>query len=662
MKKILLSIWLLGSALSLLADSQLYKYQLAQQGDYFYKISGKTIVKASCKNGNVVGTIFEEKYMPESAEMIENFLVLDDESKVLIETNTHLKEGYKEGEYYVLDTKREKIIPVSETGTIAYPTFSPNGRMIAFVRDNNVVIKRLDFETEFQVTKDGKENAIYNGASREMMTKNLSENNVLDWSADSRFLSYVRYDYSQTPVYEYVNYVEKGKSYTSKFQYTTAGDAMPQSTLALYDVQTRGAKKLTLPQMEDAYIPYVKFTTVNDSMMVCKLNRKQNALEIYSVNPRSGVSKLVVKEESKNYISPENIKVTFVNGNRSFIINSDRDGHNHLYMYSLTGILQKQLTKGDYDVELIAYDEDKQLIYYSAENAIRSMDLKQKETTIKSDFYDKKLLSYSPNYYIIESSDLNASRVDVLGAKGEQLCNIVENKSMFQREIFSVDIDGKSQKGWMIRPAGFNLSTKYPVLLIQEDVLSDSDLMFEHFIANEGVVVVHIVSNLQQDKKDAYRKMGIYESEMLTKIAQKIVNEEYVDSNKISVLGKNLGGLAVLYASANEIFHTAVAISPVVDWTSAPLICERFASVPQENFSGYRNNTIDAIADNVKVNLLLVHGTSDTVIPFENTMVLSQKMVEKAKQFDMQIYANEGNCMSQKAIMHLAKKVADFCK
>ena len=467
-------------------------------GEHFAKMSSdrKMVLSYSFKNGEVVDTLFDVNTARGcDFKRIDGFIFSPDEARMLIQTRTNrIYRRSFTADYHVFSRKNNKLQPLSANGPQQEPIFSPDGTMIAFARENNLFLVKLLFNSsESQVTTDGKYGEIINGLPDWVYEEEFATSRSFDFSADSKMLAYIRYDESKVMNYDMPMYIPTGDTnheyddYTRpySYKYPVAGAQNSTVTVHSFDIKSRVTRKLALPIDSTYYIPRIEFTQDPDFLAVMTLNRHQNQLDIFQANPLSGVCKRILREECAEYVNePTYQQLTFYKNH--FIMPSERDGYNHLYLYTIGGNLVKQLTKGQYDVsDFLGWDEEKNILYYSSNEgnptrtAVYKVDAKNKKTRItQQEGTNSATFSKGMKYFVNSYQNLTTPPVVTLNDNnGKKLATILDNKellasldeiNMGQKEIFTFTTsDGVELYGWMIKPVDFDKNKKYPVIMHQ---------------------------------------------------------------------------------------------------------------------------------------------------------------------------------------------------
>lgn len=671
---------------------------------YYAATNGNTrIVKCEYRTGHEVDTLFDVKTAREcDLKSFDGFSLSPDEKHLLIYADSEpiYRRSFK-ANYYTFEIRRNLLKPLSEGGKQQVAVYSPNGRMVAFVRDNNIYIKKLDYGTEVAVTRDGEQNKIINGAPDWVYEEEFAMTSTLQWSPDDATLAFVKFDESQVPLYSFQLYegycpaLPEYRFYPGSFayKYPVAGETNSQVSVFSYTVDTRALKKMNLPLTADSYIPRIQFTPDPNRLAVVSLNRTQNQMDIYTVNPKSGVSKLLLRETDKAWID-EPILDNIAFYPDFFIIASCRSGYQHLYRYNYNGTLARQITRGEWNVSnFLGYDAQSGSYFYESNQegalykAIYKMNAKGVETKL-STLKGTNTAEFNPSctYFINRYSSIDEPLVvTVCDARGKTLRTLEDNASLKalatqsglpQKEFFTcANAAGDLMNGYILKPANFDPSKRYPVVMSQysgpgsQSVLDDWKVDWEYYLANQGFIVACVDGRGTGGRSRAYEtavymQLGKYETEDQVAGAEYMSTLPYVDGNRIGIYGWSYGGYETLMAmsTGNGIYRAGVAIAPVTDWRYYDTIySERFMRTPQENGDGYRQSAPITHAANLKGSLLIVSGTADDNVHYLNTLQYSAALVEAGIQFDSQIYTNKDHhirgCNTRH---HLYTRVCNF--
>ncbi|MDR1683674.1 MAG: S9 family peptidase [Candidatus Symbiothrix sp.] len=674
--------------------------QACADGEHFTALNSEktAILKYACKTGKVVDTLFHvDKTRETRLSQIDGYQIDIREFRILAWTNqTPIYRRSWEADVYDYDVRRNFLKPLSDTpGKVMIPTFSPDGRMVAFVRNNNIWIKKFDYDTESQITKDGAFGKILNGTTDWVYEEEFVQTNMLSWSADSRFLAFLKSDETDVPTYSFS--VFNGDLYPKpySYKYPKAGQKNSSAACFVFDTENKTTQKMNVPLDADGYIPAIHFTENIDQLMVMTLNRQQNNFNMYVVNPKSAVAKLVLHDKSEYYIDSDWIlSIAFSKNNFAYV--SEKDGYAHIYLYSMTGVPEKQLTSGRWDVtSLYGYDETTKTVYYqSAEESplhrsVYKIDGKGVKTKLSSQIGTNQA-QFNPNftYFIHQFSNISTPDfITICDTKGKQLVVLEDNKQIqndlskvrfSEKEFFKFKTgNGDELNGWMIKPTAFQSNKKYPVLMIQyngpnsQEVRDRFKIDWYHYLAEQGYIVACVDgrgtgARGEQFRKCTYQRLGLLESDDQIATAKYLTTLPYIDQNRIAIWGWSYGGFTTLMAMSrgNGIFNAGIAIAPVTDWKFYDSIyAERFMRTPQENFENYQRYAPLSLVDHLQGNLLLVHGTADDNVHIQNTYYYAEKLVDAGKNFEMQIYSNKNHSLLGTATReHLYNRIISFLR
>ena len=560
------------------------------------------------------------------------------------------------------------------------PTFSADSRMVAYVIDNNIWLTKFDFDTESQITTDGENNKIINGSVDWVYEEEFGITRLMEFSPDSRQLAFVRTDESAVKEFSFQTFNEQLYPDYYNYKYPKPGELNSVVELKIFDIESRVTRSVDVPMDEDGYIPRIRFTNDSDQLAVMTLNRNHNRFDMYFVNPRSTVSRLILREESKYYIDSEWFDSIYFLDN-AFTYISERDGFSHIYIYGITGTLQKQLTTGNFDVTaILAVDEQSKSVYYQAAD---TSPLQRSVFKINIDKGVPQKLSQKPGYnsaayssngkfYINNWSDFNNPAIYTLhDSSGKQLRMLEDNRKVREdviaagfpsRELISAPAaDGVTKlNGWVLKPADFNPGKEYPVVMIQysgpnsQQVLDRFNAAWYYALLQEDIIVACVDgrgtgARGEEFRKNTYLNLGIVESDDQIAAARYLGSLPYIDEDRIGIWGWSYGGYNVLMSMSrgSGAFKAGVAIAPVTDWRFYDTVyTERFMRTPQQNYEGYVNGSAITHAGNLEGNLLLIHGTSDDNVHFQNSVEYARALIRENKHFEMFVFPDKNHFIS----------------
>lgn len=682
-------------------------------GEHYTQISSdhKRIVKYSFKTGEEVGTLFDVTTARDcDLKSFDDYILSPDEKLILIQTET--KPIYRHSftaVYYIYNVKNNKMEPLSNNGPQQVPLFSPDGNQIAFVRNNNIYLVKLLFgNSESQVTKDGEYNHVLNGIPDWVYEEEFSFNRAFDFSADSKMIAYVRFDESAVPMFSFPWYKGLAPEKTSyatypgayEYKYPKAGEVNSKVSVHTYDIKSHVTRKMDLQIDSDGYIPRIKFTSDPEKLAIMTLNRHQNRLDLYMANPRSGLCKVAIRDEAEQYIKESaysNIKFY----PEHIVMMSEKDGYNHLYLYTIAGNLVKQITKGQFEVtSFLGWDQKANVFYYASNEgsplrtAIYKIDGKGKKTKLSTRTgSNSAIFSTNQKYYINTFSNISTPTLITLNDnRGKELTTLLDNSklkaqtaqlNMPQKEFFTFRTSsGVELNGWMMKPANFNANKKYPVILHQysgpgsQQVIDRWGIgsfgdggLFEAYMCDKGYIMVCVDGRGTGGRGAAFEKctylqLGVKEAEDQVETARYLGTLPYIDGKRIGIWGWSFGGYNTLMSMSDGsgAFKAGVAIAAPSDWRFYDTVyTERFMRTPKENAEGYDAGSAIKRTPQLKGSLLLIHGTADDNVHYQNCAEYSEALVQAGIQFDMQVYTNRNHgIFGGKTREHLMNRVANF--
>ena len=673
-------------------------------GKHYYRFDDtKTIIeKVRYATGEVVGTIFDSntaRYC--NIKEWDGFKMSEDESKILLYTDSKpiYRHSFK-ADYYIYEVRHNKLMKVSQDGGEEIATMSPDARQVAYVKDNNVYIFKVDYGSTVAVTKNGEKNKIINAVPDWVYQEEFGLLNSFAWSPDNLTLSFIQWDESDVPMYKMAMYegacypITGNALYPSVFEYKypVAGEKNSTVKVLSYDVETRKLQDMKIPLDSDGYIPNIRYSLDSDRLMVSTLNRTQNNLKIYAVNPRSTVSKLIYSETSESWINIDLSNKADYREN-TFTILSDKSGFTHLYQYSNSGALMKQLTSGDWNVtDYYGYDEIKKVFYIQTtqhgalNRSIAKVDLKGIVTEISTtDGTYSASFSSDFSYYVQNFSNSTTPNQYTLWntTKMKKIRDIELNTEYAEKygsdvpkkEFFTMESDGYKLNGYIIKPTDFNPNKKYPVIMSQysgpgsQQVLNKWTLDWENYFATQGYIIACVDGRGtggrgKKFESLVYMNLGHYESIDQLAAAEYMASQSYVDASKIGIWGWSYGGYETLMAMSQpqSKYAAGVAIAPVTDWRFYDTIyAERYMRTPQENAEGYKKSApINKVA-NQKGELLIMYGTADDNVHPANSLEYVAKLTSHNKLCDMMVYTNMNHSINGCDVrLPLYKKVLKF--
>ena len=633
----------------------------------------------------------------EAIQYFTDYKFSEDESKIILATNeVSIYRRSSLGNYYVYNVNDNTLNLISEE-KIQEPTFSPDGNKVAFAKENNLYIKDLNSKGTTQITFDGKLNEIINGITDWVYEEEFAFVRAFDWSADSNKIAFIRFDETNVPEFSMDVYGTGLYQTQQVFKYPKAGEANSQVSLHLYNLNTNKSETIKVDKVyNDFYIPRIKWTNNPDVLSAQYMNRHQNELDLWMINAKNNSSNLVLAEKDKAYIDVTD-NLTFLK-DHSFIWTSEKDGFNHLYHYDKDGKLINQVTKGNWEVtNYYGFDEKNNTIFYqSVENGSINRDVysiklngRNKTRLTKIEGTNSADFSADFSYFINTFSSANTPPKYTLNSafSGDLIKSIKDNFELSQnltnykisiKDFSSISVNGNDLNMWMIKPANFDETKKYPLFMFQysgpgsQQVAnrwhSANDYWYQ-YLSQQGYIVACVDGRGTGFKGAAFKKvtqneLGKYEVEDQIQAAKKLGALPFIDETRIGIWGWSYGGFmsSNCLFKGNDVFKMAIAVAPVTSWRFYDSIyTERYMSTPQENPAGYDNNSPINHTEKLKGNFLLVHGSADDNVHLQNTMRLVEALIQADKQFDWAIYPDKNHGIyGGNTRLHLYKKMTHF--
>ena len=674
-----------------------------QDGRYYTELdkNGNLLQKAFA-TGETVGTLINAADVKDEKG---NALSLADiewsntEKQLLI--FTHRENIYRRSTkayIYAYDVAAKKAVRI-DTGKVMHATFSPDGTKVAFVKNNNLFYKNLSTGKTVQVTKDGKWNFIINGNCDWVYEEEFSFTRAFEWSKQGNYLAYYKFDESKVPQYQFAVYDSLyPKQYT--YKYPKAGQPNSVIEIHLYQLATAKDVKADIGTEKDIYIPRIQFTEADNSLGIIWLNRLQNHMKLLLADATTGKTQTVYEEKNKYYVDVENSNIQFLNNGIEFIYTSEKDGYRQIYLHNLKTGADRQLTLGRFEVtELVGVDEKNSKVYFMSNgNFVKPLnkflcsvplaggDITQLQ---KGDGIFTAKMSADFSYYLQSVSGManivpqftivnTATGATRLLKDNAKLAATIKEYGFATPEFITVP--GKhtdSLNGWMLKPANFDASKKYPVIFCNyggpgsQQVLNRFGTVsaWHQYMAQHGLIVV-CVDNTgtggrgEEFKKKTYLQLGKLEIEDQINAAQYIGSLPYVDKNRIGHWGWSFGGFmsSLAITKGADVFKLAVAGAPVTSWRLYDdIYTERYMRTPQENAKGYDENAPLNFVKNIKGKFLIVHGTADDNVHYQNSVMMVDAMIKNDIQFESAYYPNKAHGIrGGNADLHVYRLMTQF--
>ena len=626
-----------------------------------------------------------------------NYAFSEDETKVLLATDVaSIFRRSTLGKYYVYDTQTKTSELVSED-KIQEPTFSPDASKIAYGLNNNLYVKDLKTGKTSQITFDGEKNKVINGITDWVYEEEFSLVRAFEWNATGDKIAFIRFDETNVPEFSMDVYGQHLYQTQTVFKYPKAGETNSEVSLHIFDIATNKAQQVVLDKgYKDFYIPRIKWSNDANILSAQYMNRHQNELDLWMINAETLKGNLVLAEADKAYVDVT-FNLTFLKDN-SFIWTSESSGWNHIYHYDKNGALINQVTSGDWEVtNYYGYNEKTKRIFYqstedgSINRSIYAIGLNGKKKQNLTANIGTNTAAFSADFtYFINTfssattppeytlNDSKSGKIIKRIKDNDRLKQKLEEYELSPKEFSTITVNGNALNMWTIKPVNFDVNKTYPLFMFQysgpgsQQVAnrwnSANDYWYQH-LAQQGYMVVCVDGRGTGFKGADFKKvtqneLGKYEVEDQIAAAKQLGKLPYVDANHIGIWGWSYGGFMSSNAlfKGNDTFSMAIAVAPVTSWRFYDTIyTERYMTTPQENASGYDENSPINHVDKLQGDFLLIHGTGDDNVHVQNTMLMVEALIQADKQFEWMIYPDKNHGIyGGNTRLHLYKKMTNF--
>jgi dipeptidyl-peptidase 4 len=685
-------------------------FNFQNDGVHFTKLTEGGIWQYDLRTGEKSGVIFESKQLTQGASgwsgTFDGYSFSNDEQRLLLSTNSAgIYRWSSQSDYFIVDLTKNSILRLYEGTQQRYATFSPDGQKVAFVADNDLYVKDLQSGATTRITQDGKKNSIINGASDWVYEEEFELVRAFEWSPDSRYIGYLRFDESEVP--EMTMEVFKGGEYPQleTFKYPKVGEKNAILSVFMYDLAANRVIPIVTNHAPDDYLPRITWTP-NNQLCITRLNRHQNHLWLLTVTPDGKLTTLL--EETNPYYIDLHEPAFLSNGN-GFVWQSEKGGFNHLYLYDMKGREQYALTKGDFDVtNFYGIDEKNGLVYYQTaasnpmQREIMSITLKKPKKPIPISGvpagHHSAQFSKTYDYWVNNYSTINsAPQYSVRDRKGKLVRELEQNKQIETRQQeygtvqaewiripvqHTAETPGGAWQGelnaYLMRPAVIPTDKKLPLLMFvyggpgSQQVLDQwrgANYWWFQMLVQQGYVVACVDNRGtgargQTFKKMTYQRLGELETQDQIAAARYFGQQPYIDVQRIGIFGWSYGGYMsslCLLKGANT-FKAAIAVAPVTNWKwYDSAYTERYMRTYKENKAGYDNNSPVNFTDDLDGHYLLVHGLADDNVHFQHAAEMANQLIINNKQFETMLYPNRNHGIGDKAArMHLYQMMTNF--
>lgn len=659
-------------------------------GERYTTMSDGRVLCFSYRTGEPAGVLFDASAAEPRIEFTD-YVLSADERRLLLTTDVEpIYRHSFTAEYWIYDRQDGSLRRLSQGGPQQQAQFSPDGSRVAFVRGGNLFVADPTAGSERQLTFDGRFNHIINGLPDWVYEEEFSFARAFAWSPDGRKIAYLRFDESRVKQYN-MNRFAGGlypENYT--FKYPKAGEQNSVVELYCCDAADGSMVRMDTGEQTDQYIPRL-FWTPTGQLGFYRLNRLQNHFEVLLCDS-SGASRVVYDERNDRYVERvDGRTVTFLPDGDRFVVRSERDGFMHLYLYSVSEGLLGRITSGEWEVtELLGIEGDR-VYYLSTETSPLRRDL----YTVRLDGRGKRRLTggdgtyrIAPSrgfrYFISYFSNVRTPNRVTLHRSDGRLVRTLEDNAALRAKLDELQVpvkeffrfatsEGVELNGYMVRPNGFVSSRRYPVLMTQysgpgsQQAADRWTIGWEDVLVQQGYIVACVDGRGtgfrgEEFKKCTYGELGKYETVDQIEAARYLASLPYVDPDRIGIYGWSYGGFMALNCilKGNDVFRAAVAVAPVTSWRFYDTIyTEIYNGLPQDNPSGYDDNSPIHFADRLKGKLLIAHGTGDDNVHIQNTYEMITKLVEYDKPFELYVYPDRNHGMGPSR-HHLMERCIEF--
>ncbi len=686
------------------SQQSVYGIRWMNDGQFYSSRRENDIVKNDVTTGEVVETIVRGGDLDPQIDWVQ-YSFSDDESQILFMTDREgiYRRSYR-AEFYVYNLATKTLTKLSEGGKQSYATFSPDGTKVAFVRDNNLFYTNLADMSEVQVTNTGKWNHIINGSTDWVYEEEFSITKAFFWSPDSKKLAYLTFDESHVKEYNMQTWPNGGQQlYPTdyRYKYPKAGEQNAFVSLSIFHLDDAKTVSVDLGDEKDQYIPRMQWTQNPNLLSVRRMNRLQNQLDILHVEASTGKATTVYTEKSDTYIEVTDEELVYLEDGKHFLKTSDKDGYQHLYLFDMDGKLVKQITQGAWDVtSFLGIDQSqKKPVAYYVSTEVSPLERHFYATEIESGKKSRLTevagthsinMSKDFTYYLdYHSNTTQPLKVKLFSTKKNKEIKVLEDNAaladsakaygMVPKELFTFTTsENVALNGYMLKPANFDESQKYPVLMFQysgpgsQQVMNawaGSNFWWHQMLTQKGYMVVVVDGRGTGGrgaafKKITYGQLGKYEVIDQIAAAQYLKTLPYVDGARLGIWGWSYGGYmsSLCMMKGADHFKVGIAVAPVTSWRFYDTIyTERYLGLPQSNTSGYDDNSPLSHLEKLKGDFLLIHGTGDDNVHFQNTIALQDALIAANKQFDSFFYPNRAHGIYRnQARIHLYTLMTDF--
>jgi dipeptidyl-peptidase-4 len=626
---------------------------------------------------------------------IEDYAWSPDGSRLLIYTNSQrVWRANTKGIYYVFDVDARTLTPLSsEPGWQQFAKWSPTGGQIGFVRDNDIFVADIPSYTERALTTDGSENVI-NGTFDWVYEEELGLQDGWRWSPDGSEIAFWQLDQSAIRTFYMIDDSELYPE-LFPFRYPKAGEENSEVRVGVIDVSSGDRRWMDLGEETDIYVARMDWAGSSDELVVQRLNRLQNQLDVVLVDASTGNARTIFTETDPAWVDVDD-DLTWLDDGDHFLWTSDRDGYEHIYLYDRSGTPVRQLTSGDFDVTAMnGVNEEDGWVYFTAarptpmQRHIFRVRLDGGATQQITDApgWHSALLSPGGDFYVGRHSEADVPMATGIYESNGDLVRILEDNAGLKQTLAGENIseteffqfttsDGVTLNGSMILPPDFDPAREYPVMMYVyggpgsqtvTDGWGGTRYLWHQLLAQKGYVVASIDNRGtgargRDFRKVTYLALGEWEVHDQIEGARYLAELPYVDESRIGMWGWSYGGYmtALSLMMGGDLFKAGVSVAPVTAWNLYDTIyTERFMRTPLQNPEGYSEGAPLTHAARLESEFLLIHGTGDDNVHFQNAVQLAAALQEAGKQFDFMLYPNQTHSIADRQV-HLYTLMTDW--
>jgi dipeptidyl-peptidase-4 len=664
------------------------------------------LVRVDAETGGREPLIRTEELVPEGAEAsieIERFAFSGDERAVLLFTDSEqVWRARTRGTYYVFDLDRRSLTPISRTtGGQMFAKLSPDAGFVAFVRDHDLYVTDLSTGAERRLTTDGSE-TIINGTTDWVYEEELGLRDAFRWSPDGRRIAYWQLDQSTIRPFFLIDEMQLYPE-LNPVLYPKAGTPNSRVRVGSLDLETGETTWFDTGDDPDIYIARMEWAASADEVVIQRLNRHQNRLELLVGDARTGRTKVILVETDDAWVDVRD-DMTWLDGGRRFLWTSERDGWRHIYLYERDGSLVRPLTRGEWEVTgLDGVDVERDRVFFTAAygspltRSLLSVDLGARTPEVRSVLSAERGsygASFSPDfeYLIYNHSTIERPPVWTLarmrGREPRTVRTLIDNAELVAR-LEAADLgtpeftrvqaaDGTPLNAFILKPPDFDPTREYGLLMYVYggpgsqtaiDRWGGSRYVWHQYMAKQGVLVASVDNRGtgargREFKKQTYQRLGQLETADQLAALSQLADLPYVDGARVGIWGWSYGGYMTLMTTLQSEGRVAagVSVAPVSDWKLYDTIyTERFMRTPQENPEGYERGAPVSYAAELESPLLIVHGTGDDNVHSQNMLQMVDALEQADKQFRMRIYPNKRHGITGSVTrVNLFRLISDF--